>query len=101
QLARRESNAGRGWFRQSIDSERAPVVPAPVPSDEVPATAEVDEAVGLDEAAAVTAVPASIGKPEALRVPASGGDDGQVLRLNRRTGHRGSDRGRAKGRDAA
>src|SRR5437763_13010504 len=52
QPARRESNAGRGWFRQSIDSERAPVVPAPVPSDEVPATAEVDEAGGLDEAAA-------------------------------------------------
>ena len=101
QPAPHEAHAGRRRFGQAVDAEGPPVVAAAIPRDEIPAAAMVDERVGLDLAAAVGAVAASVAEAKALGVAAGRGDHGQVLRVDRRAGDRERERRRAQRTDAA
>src|SRR6185436_17279612 len=47
-LAGLEANPGRGRSCEAVDAEGAPVLALAVPSEEVPATSEVDQRVRLD-----------------------------------------------------
>src|SRR5207302_9555772 len=80
---------------------RPPVVAVQIPGKQIPAAAVVDERVGLDLAAAVGAVAASIAEAKALGVTAGRGDHGQLLRVDRRASDRERERRRSQRADAA
>ena len=101
QPARHEAHAGRRRFGKTVDAEGPPVIAAAIPSDEIPAAAVVDERVGLDLAAAVGAIAASVAEAKALRVAAGRGDHRQMLRVDRRARDRERERRRAQRSDAA
>src|SRR6185503_1758916 len=71
-----------------------------VPGDEVPAAPQVDKAVGLDQAAALREIAASIREPKALGIATGRGDRRQVLRIDGRAAHGERGRRRSERADA-
>ena len=84
QRARLEATAGGRGPLEPVDAKRAPVRAVAVPGDEVPAPAEVDEAVRLDDAAALLRLAAAVGEAQPLAVAARAGDRRQGLRIDHR-----------------
>ena len=103
------AGSGRGVNRTPVaagrltrsSAERAPVLAAAIPGDEVPAPPEVDQRVRLDVAARLGAVAAAVREPHALGVAARRGDRRQVLRIDGRAADRRGDRRRPERGDAA
>src|SRR5215211_6669307 len=76
ELARLETQAARRGPRETIDPEAAPILAAPIPCDEIPPAALVDERVRLDLAAARGSVAALVAEPKPLAVAAGGRNHG-------------------------